>query len=66
MKKTSKFKSRQDEHTQNVNKRRATISAENEVDGIVQSSEDFTTLEGYDPINDGDLVFNSIHVTCSN
>ena len=32
----------------------------NEVEAIVESSEDFTTLEGYDFINDGDLVFNSI------
>ena len=36
-----------------------------EVDGIQESSEDFTQLEEYDPINGGDLVFNTIVVRSS-
>lgn len=63
---TSKFKSRVDEHNQNVAKRRMTLNARNENDAIVESSEDFTKLEAYDEMNGGDLTFNSIKVTLPN
>lgn len=63
VKKTSKFRSRQDSINQNNAKRRLSVNAMKESDAIKESSEEFTNQTGYDPINEGELFYNSIKVS---